>query len=246
MKFGLKDFFDIVLKGESRTYNDHNWYVCSGSGCLKMYIEGRSSNHYPLLKKPLSKYTIKEVMDFQSKPRTKNIGQLWATGRYQIIPKTLKNTYPKAGLKETDVYNQENQDKMALALLKGRSAIRNYIYGFVPDTKENRQKAALEMAKEWSSIGVPYKVEGMYKIVDKNESYYSGRGDKASVDTEEVQLALQQLRKGLGGKTEYIKEEVSNAIKNPNYKPLLLTSLLVLAIGGSFLAVYLAKKYFKK
>jgi hypothetical protein len=42
-KEALKKFFDVALKGESKTYNDHNWYTCSGGvkKCLKGYIEGR-------------------------------------------------------------------------------------------------------------------------------------------------------------------------------------------------------------
>lgn len=245
MKADLKDFFDIILKGESRTYNDHNWYICTGSGCLRSYIEGRNANPYPLLKKPLSQYTIKQVLEFQSKPRTKEVGQLWATGRYQIIPKTLKGIYVKAGLKDTDLYNQANQDKMGLALMKERTAIRNYIHGLNTDNKENRQKAALEMAKIWSSVGVPYRVKGANRMVEKNESYYSGGGDKASVDTELVQMALQELRKQLGGFTEYAKDEVQQTIKNPRYNPILLVTLLGIAIGGGFVAVYLAKKFKK-
>lgn len=27
----IKEFFDVILKGESQTYNDHNWYTCNGS-----------------------------------------------------------------------------------------------------------------------------------------------------------------------------------------------------------------------
>jgi len=243
MKADLTTFFDIILKGESRTYNDHNWYICTGQGCLRGYIEGRNQNPYPLLKKPLSEYKIKEIIDFQSKPRTRDVGQLWATGRYQIIPKTLKGIYVKAGLKDTDLYNKANQDKMGLALMKERTAIRNYIHGLNSDTKENRQKAALEMAKIWSSVGVPYRVQGQRRMVEKNESYYSGGGDKASVDTEVVQIALQELRKQLGGATEFIKNEVTQTVKNPRYNPYLLVSLIGLTIGGTFLAVYLTKKY---
>ena len=47
----LKDFFNTALKGESKTYNDHNWYT---SGGLRGYIEGQNAARYPLLTKPLS------------------------------------------------------------------------------------------------------------------------------------------------------------------------------------------------
>jgi len=211
----LRDFFNTVLKGESKTYNDHNWYVCSGSGCLRGYIEGRSKYPYPLLKKPLSEYTIGEVMAFQANPRS-GAGQLWATGRYQIIPNTLKGLLPRTGLKTSDKYNVENQDKMAWSLLTERKAIRDYLSGAVPDTTENLQKASLEMAKIWSSIGIPYALNGK----QKNQSYYHGGGDVASVSSEVIMAKLKELRSRaqelLSAGAEFIKK-----------KPLLTISLTV-------------------
>ena len=89
----LKNFFDIALAGESKTYNDHNWYTNNG---LKGFIEGRGKSPYSLLSKDLSKYTIGEIKSFQSNPRN-SVGQLWATGRYQIIPNTLEGSVKKSG-----------------------------------------------------------------------------------------------------------------------------------------------------
>jgi hypothetical protein len=197
----LTDFFNTALKGESKTYNDHNWYTTSG---LKGFIEGRSSKPYPLLKKPLSEYTIGEVMQFQSKPRDSN-GQLWATGRYQIIPSTLRGITPKAGLSSSSKYNKENQDKLAFQLLMERPTLSKYIKGTIPDTTQNLQKASLEMAMIWSSIGVPYDMQGHRKPIKKNQSYYAG-GDTASVDSELVQAKLRELRGNLGGSIEVTKE----------------------------------------
>lgn len=207
----LRDFFNTALKGESKTYNDHNWYT---SGGLRGFIEGRNTSRYPLLTKPLSEYTIGEVMAFQARPRDAN-GQLWATGRYQIIPKTLIGAVSKVGLKKSDLYNKENQDKLAFQLLTERSAIRNYLNGTVADTLENRQKASLEMAKIWSSIGIPYDVNGK----KKDESYYKSKGDKASVASELIQQKLQQLRSNFSSVVEFVKK-----------KPLITISLTIVSI----------------
>jgi len=207
----LKDFFTTALKGESKTYNDHNWYT---SGGLKGYIEGRNTSRYPLLTKPLSQYTIGEVMAFQARSRDAN-GQLWATGRYQIIPNTLKGAVSKVGLKNSDPYNEENQDKLAFQLLTERSAIKNYLNGTVADTLENRQKAALEMAKIWSSIGIPYNLNGK----QQNQSYYASKGDKASVASEIIQEKLQQLRSNFSAVVEFVKK-----------KPLVTISLAIVTI----------------
>ena len=180
----LKDFFNTALKGESKTYNDHNWYSTSG---LRGYVQGGGSSPYPLLKKALSEYTIGEIKQFQARPRDAS-GQLWATGRYQIIPSTLKGIQSRLGLSDSVKYNKDTQDKMAYALLIERKPINDYIKGAVPDTTANLQNAALHMSMIWSSIGVPYAVNGK----QANQSYYSS--DRASVDTAAVQAKLKELR----------------------------------------------------
>jgi hypothetical protein len=191
----ITDFFDVILRGESRTYDDHNWYVSGGR--LRGYIKGRNTNPYPLLKKDLSKYSFGEIKAFQSRDRDAN-GQLWATGRYQIIPSTLRGVQKQVGLPDSAIYNLENQDKLGFALLVERRNTRNYLYGKVPDTLENRQLAALDVAKVWSSVGVPYRVfGGRGRYVEKDESYYKGGGDKASVPSINAQQALQKLRNSL-------------------------------------------------
>lgn len=220
------NFFDGILTGESKTYNDHNWYT---SGGLKGYIEGRGQKAYPLLKKPLSEYSIAEVMQFQSRPRD-GTGQLWATGRYQIIPNTLKGLVEKTGINTSAKYNKENQNLLGGQLLKNRSPIWNYLNGSIPDTTENVQRASLEMAKIWSSLGVPYTVQGRSRVVNKDESYYSGGGDKASVKSDVVIAKLRELRNGLLGKVSGV---VVGTVGTAKEKPLLtigITSALVIAI----------------
>ncbi|HRH52612.1 MAG TPA: hypothetical protein PLN38_04800 [Chitinophagales bacterium] len=221
----LKDFFNTALKGESKTYNDHNWYTSSG---LRGYIQGSSGSPYSLLKKPLSSYTIGEVKAFQNRSRD-NVGQLWATGRYQIIPSTLIGVASKAGLSNSDLYNEANQDAMAWQLLLERKPIADYIRGVVPDTLENRQKASMEMAKIWSSIGIPYAIAGK----PYNHSYYGSKGDVASVTSEAIQQKLQQLRSGLGAAIDAgiqtVKETIAVAKSRP-YITIGLTVVTVVAI----------------
>jgi len=187
----LKTFFDSVLTGESKTYDDHNWYTSSG---LRSYIRGVNQNRNSALSKDLSDTTIADVMKFQKNQRSSTSGQLWATGRYQIIPTTLKGLVDNYKINPNQKYSEAVQDELGEKLLLGRSNLRKYLKKEVPDTKENREKAALDMAKIWSSIGVPYDMQGSRKAIKKNQSYYSGGGDTASVKTETVQAALQKLR----------------------------------------------------
>lgn len=187
----LKTFFDSVLTGESKTYDDHNWYTSSG---LKSYIKGVNQNRNTALKKDLSDTTIADVMKFQKNQRSGSTGQLWATGRYQIIPTTLKGLVDKNKINISQKYNEAIQDDLGEKLLMGRTNLRKYLKKEVADTKEFREKASLDMAKIWSSIGVPYDMQGSRKAIKKNQSYYSGGGDTATVKTETVQAALQKLR----------------------------------------------------
>lgn len=227
----IKQFFDVVLKGESKTYNDHNYYTSSS---LKGYVEGSFGSKYSLLNKKLSDYTIGEIKKFQSRSRDSK-GQLWATGRYQIIPDTLIGITQKAGVSDNEKYNEKNQDKLALQLLLNRSSIRDYITQKIPDTKENLERASLSMAKIWSSIGVPYSMQGSNKWISKNESYYSGGGDKATVSTESVQNALKKLRSSFN-------KNITQSIKKSNSGIYLGVSIItvVLIAGGVF--TYLAFK----
>ena len=220
----LSDFFSIVLAGESKTYNDHNWYVSGNK--LKGYIEGVNSKFYPLLNKRLSDYTIGEILEFQSRSRD-NTGQLWATGRYQIIPNTLKGLVASMKLPLTTKYDNATQDAMGLKLLTERTPIRNYVTSKVEDNKENLEKAALEVSKIWSSVGVPFATQGRHKMVEKNQSYYSGGGDKASVSTELIQDKLKSLRKGWNNVT-------TTAANSGQKKNILIAILISLAIVATY------------
>lgn len=224
----IKNFFNTALKGESKTYNDHNWYVGSK---VKGYIEGVSSSKYPLLTKNVSDSTIADLKQLQAHPRDSN-GQLFAIGRYQIIPNTLKGIQKTLNISDSSKFSKEIQDKMGYGLMRGRTNLKNYLDGKLEDSKENRQKASLDMSKIWASIGVPYPVNGK----STNESYYPN--DKASIKTELIQDKLQELRKNLTKVSEPEKKNIDTKI---NYKYVGLGLLLV--ISGYF--VYNNRKLLK-
>jgi hypothetical protein len=131
------------------------------------------------------------------------------------------------GLSKTDKYDQTNQDKMAYQLLVERPAIKNYIQATNEDNKENLEKAALEVAKIWSSVGVPYATKGKYGQIQKDQSYYSGGGDKASEPTEKVQDALRTLRQN---KDNVFKDsKIGTDGKNNLTKTIFFVALLTVA-----------------
>jgi hypothetical protein len=187
--------WNTILKGESKTFNDYNYYrIVNGSN--KLYGRIKASSTEPFTSKPLSQCTIKEVMEFQSRSRID--GQLWATGRFQIIPATLSGLVKRLKLTPNTLYNEATQMKMGDALIDERRNVYNYLNGKVADSVENLQLATLDVAKVWSSVGVPFETRGARQIVKKDQSYYQGGGDKAHVDSGSVMDVLRRQRKALG------------------------------------------------
>ena len=183
---------EVITSHESKTYDDHNWYVNGYN--LRGYIKGGRYSRYPLLTKDLSQYTVGEVMAFQSRARDAS-GQLWATGLYQIIPGTLRGTIAKAGVKTTDIYNPATQDKLGMALLRERPNLWAYLSGAVADTEQNVNRAAMDIAKTWSSVGVPYATQGSRMYVQRGQSYYQGGGDRAATSPDDIIKALRLSRR---------------------------------------------------
>lgn len=200
----LKKFFDRILVGETKSYNDYGYYVCSGSlsQCYRSYIEGstRYNKKYPGLNNSLETYSIKYIMELQDRSKTSSTGKLYGVGRYAIIPDTLKGLIKETKLDVNLKFSPEVQDKLGLALLTPsyRKNLRKYILGEVADQTDNLEKAALECAMIWSSLGIPYD----YGFRKKNQSYYVDRGERATVPTSTVQAALKELRKDLATATE--------------------------------------------
>ena len=188
--------FEKVLSHESHTYDDHNYYT---SGGLRSYFADGEFTKYGGLTKPLSQYTIGDVIQFQSHAQD-SVGRLHATGRYQIVGATLKGNLKEAGLTNTDLYSPENQDKLGMVLL-GSNTIK-YLNKQVDDTQDNLNKAAMEIARTWSSVGVPHPTtwtddKGNVHNVAFDQSYYGYNGvDRANTRTADVQAALKYYRNG--------------------------------------------------
>jgi hypothetical protein len=187
--------WSVVLRGESKTFNDYNYYkLVNGKSVLYGKLNAKSTE--PFSSRVLSSLTLGEVMAFQAQSRVQ--GQLWATGRFQVIPSTLKYMVNKLKLSKSSPYDQDTQTRIADGLIEQRSNLFNYLNGKLSDNETNLNKAILDLAKTWSSVGVPYAMMGAKKFIQKDESYYSGGGDKASVKSSEVAKVLQIQRKALG------------------------------------------------
>jgi muramidase (phage lysozyme) len=92
---------------------------------------------------PLTDMSIGEVMDYQ---KTKMKNGSTAVGKYQFINSTLEMAMRGSGLSPNDMMSPENQDKMAMFLLK-RRGLDEYKSG-----KMSEDQFASNLALEWASL----------------------------------------------------------------------------------------------
>ena len=170
------DLFDIIASGEG-DYNSVNRGRAGDS-------PGGASRYFG---KDLTQMTVGEVMELQQS------GQLFAAGKYQIIPQTMKGFVSSSGISMTDLFDSSTQEKFKKYVTDvKRPAVGQYLRG----ESENKLEAAQELAREFASIGLAYPEAGR----QRGESRYSGTGgNKASISPESIEAALEKSRKQKGG-----------------------------------------------
>jgi len=117
-----KQALDIIAGPESGgSYNAMN----QGTVGPDDKIVGSTGNSKTKIGKELTSMTLGEIMQRQAylmdkkNPQVSGYG-VYAAGKYQIIPITFTSAMAGAGLKPTDTFSPENQDKMGLAVLKSQ------------------------------------------------------------------------------------------------------------------------------
>lgn len=174
---GISTLLDFISSGEGG-------YDSSNRGTSNGKIIG--SDHATLRNnKTLSNLTIGEIMELQTINNPFNTQRLFAVGRYQIIPSTLKEIFPHSGLSLSDKFSHENQDILGKLLLQGNNgyAKRPALASFLAGNSNNLHAAMLEFSMEWASMPNP----------NTGQSYY-GQGNASSHTIEQVKSALLQSR----------------------------------------------------
>ncbi len=130
--------------------------------------------------KPLSAMTIAEVLAWQD-----SIDALYrseAAGRYQIMEDTLRGLYREAGKTGDDLFDEDGQDDLAVALLR-RRGLDQFL-----DGRLSAEDFANNLAKEWASLP-------MVTGPKKGRSYYDGDGlNKAGVDVVPFLAAVRAIK----------------------------------------------------
>lgn len=125
-------------------------------------------NNQGKLPKPLTAMTLDEVIA-AGPAWTRRFGSS-ACGRYQFMKATLVDLKAELGLRGTQVFDANLQDRLGYHLLK-RRGYDTFIAGTLP-----AEAFMLNLAKEWASFPVPSAVQGGTSRVTRGQSFYAGDG----------------------------------------------------------------------
>ncbi len=168
-KWSHSEFGNLIAQNESQ--NDYN-------RCNKTLGGLRQVRDVVVVEK-----TIQEIQEMQDRR------DVFAVGRYQIIPDTLDEAVRRLGLDVSQLMNEEMQDRIFdefLIDLK-RPPIIAFLEG--SGSVEDAMHAA---AKEWASIGVEAgRSISRGRTATGGESYYAGDGlNRAHITPDEIRQAL--------------------------------------------------------
>lgn len=113
----------------------------------------------------LTDMTVAEVLNFQAGMRGQGY-ESTAVGKYQIIRDTLAGLVGRGVVGPDDVFSPGTQDKLALALMKGRG-LDKYLAGDLP-----ADAFADSLAREWASLPLA-SGKSAYAGVGSNKSLLS-------------------------------------------------------------------------
>lgn len=155
---------DLISKGEG-DWNSVNrgWAGDTPGGITR--LTGKS----------FSEYSIKEVMQFQR-------SWLFAVGRYQFIPSTLRFAVSASGISTSEMFTPQTQQRLFATLLdQKRPAVGTYIRGH----HNNLSYALDELAKEWASV--EYRSgRGYYDHVGNNRAHITRVDAAAAINAARV------------------------------------------------------------
>jgi len=208
---GLEPIIALTTKGESAG-GDYNIYNFGKSGGKGIKSSTPTSPYYDPNAYKLTQLTVTEILDLQSSYK------MFAVGKYQTIPVTLKSSAEKLGLLNA-VFNQETQDKIGLRLLIGdkRPSLSSYLKGTNEGNIEHLENAVQDLGLEFASKPIITKKGVKWGDVETgkgNKGYYGGSGPNP--DT--VKISVGTVVNAL------IKSRIQYSGKNPDYIPSYYTS----------------------
>ena len=184
VKYGANYLDDLAnspigfLIGKIESRNDYGTYNYKHNGRYRAKFGGG-----------IDKLTVAEVMAKHAS------GEIFAAGRFQVIPSTLKEAVTFLGIDTNKKFDKEMQDYICskYLLTEKQPDIKAYLFG-----DGDIHQAMFGLAREFASFPVP---NGMtlksQRISDGTKSYYDGDGhNHALTSYEEVYEALEKTKYG--------------------------------------------------
>ncbi|GAA5665135.1 hypothetical protein Brsp07_03638 [Brucella sp. NBRC 14130] len=144
-------------------------------------------NNQDKLPKPITQMTLGELVDAQAS-FTKRFKSS-ASGRYQFMRDTLQDLSRELGLRGTQIFDANLQDRLAYHLLK-RRGYDDYVAGKITRTEFGKR-----LAQEWASLPVLAATKGAHRDLKRGQSYYSGDAlNKSLVSPAKVEAVLNKVK----------------------------------------------------
>lgn len=177
---------DFISEGEGG-------YSAVNRGTIGNRIVGSVNDNARRNGKLIENLTFRELFELQQISDPNNPNRVFAVGRYQIIPDTMREIFPYSGLSLDDTFSTTNQDILGNLLLLGspqenyykRPTLSKYLRG----ENNNLQAAMIDFAKEWASIPDPR----------TGRSVYGGGNVAKNTTTEIVSSVLIDARREVSG-----------------------------------------------
>ena len=196
---------------------DYNIYNINGGRSIRSSTPG--SPYFNQNSVILTNLTLKQVLENQSphiidgkatNPLGK--GNLFATGKYQIVPGTLYTAVKTLNIFDKK-YDQTTQEQLGdYLILDKRSDTGKYIRGTNGGSKEDLERAIQGLGQEFASFPIitrSGKTWGNVETGDGNKAYYGGDG----VNPDKSKYTVKDVAKKL------IKARIAYSEKNPSYIP---------------------------
>ncbi len=121
--------------------------IYSGEGGYDSYNRGRAGDSPGPWPGGFRTLSISRIMELQKQEK------IFAVGAAQFIPTTLPIALRDSGLKADDLFNEVNQDLLAMALLLGTK--RRKLAAYLKGESNDLDAAQIDLAHEWASVPLP-------------------------------------------------------------------------------------------
>jgi hypothetical protein len=212
----LGSLLDFISSGEGG-YNSANRGTGGGKIVDSTHDARSMLNARFGIDKNLTDMTVGEIMKLQNETGDDGRRKLFAVGRYQIIPQTMRWCIANSNVTKNDVFDEKTQDQLGIALLINgkRKYLSAYLRGQKYKGKDvSLKRAALDLAQEWASVPTPFDyTDSKGKVHEKGKSYYGG-ANKSGHSVEQVLAAM----RAVGGRAGELKDEQKQQNKSSGQK----------------------------